>query len=130
LDAPGDLVQVDTVQIRFQNSEVRHQFSARDAITRWDCSRAYRRASSFTAAVFLEYMERKFPFPIRGIQIDGGSEFKKHVGRPLKVELDLKYELNRAYGKAIINSIREKTDEVKICYLSGRKVLRRPMSQC
>jgi len=78
LDAPGDLVQVDTFQIRFQNSEVRHQFSARDTITRWDCSRGYRRASSFTAAVFLEYMERKFPFPIRGIQIDGGSEFKKH----------------------------------------------------
>ena len=26
-----------------------------------------------------EYLERKFPFPIRSIQIDGGSEFKKHL---------------------------------------------------
>jgi transposase InsO family protein len=77
IDSPGDLVQLDTVQIRFRNSEVRHQFSARDAISRWDCCRAYRRASSFTATAFLEYLERKFPFPIRAIQIDGGSEFKK-----------------------------------------------------
>lgn len=78
IDAPGDLVQVDTIQIRFQEGQIRHQYSARDAISRWDCCRAYRKASSFTAAMFLEYMERKFPFPIRAIQIDGGSEFKKH----------------------------------------------------
>ncbi len=78
IDAPGDLVQVDTVQIRFRNSEVRYQFSSRDAISRWDCSRAFRKASSFTASIFLEYMEKKFPFGVRAIQIDGGSEFKKH----------------------------------------------------
>lgn len=41
-------------------------------------SRAYRRATSYTASHFLEYMERKYPFPIRAVQIDGGSEFKKH----------------------------------------------------
>jgi len=28
--------------------------------------------------LFLEYLERKFPFKIKAIQIDGGSEFKKH----------------------------------------------------
>jgi transposase InsO family protein len=75
---PGDLVQVDTVQIKFRNSEIRYQFSARDAISRWDSSRAYRKASSHTAAAFLEYMEKKFPFSVRAIQIDGGSEFKKN----------------------------------------------------
>ena len=78
LDAPGDLVQVDTIQIRLQSDDIHFQFSARDAISRWDCLRAYRRASSFSAALFLEYMERKFPFRVRAIQIDGGSEFKKH----------------------------------------------------
>ena len=76
--APGDLVQVDTLQIRLQGDDRRWQFSSRDLISRWDVSRAYRNASSFAAALFLEYMERKFPFPIRAIQIDGGSEFKKH----------------------------------------------------
>ena len=78
VSAPGDLIQVDTLQIRLQSDDVRWQFSSRDLISRWDVSRAYRRASSYTATLFLEYMERKFPFPIRAIQIDGGSEFKKH----------------------------------------------------
>jgi putative transposase len=78
IDAPGDLVQVDTVQIRFANSQIRHQYSARDAISRWDCGRAFGRASSLTATTFLDYMQKKFPFSIRAIQIDGGSEFKKH----------------------------------------------------
>jgi transposase InsO family protein len=76
--APGDLVQLDTLQLRLQSDDLRWQFTARDLISRWDGARAYRRATSFTAALFLEYMERKFPFPIRAIQIDGGSEFKRH----------------------------------------------------
>jgi len=78
IDAPGDLVQVDTVQLRFREGDIRYQFSSRDAISRWDTSRAYRRATSITAMMFLEYMEKKFPFPVRAIQVDGGSEFKKH----------------------------------------------------
>jgi transposase InsO family protein len=76
--APGDLVQVDTLQVHLQGCGRRWQFSSRDLISRWDVSRAYRNASSFAASLFLEYMERKFPFVVRAIQIDGGSEFKKH----------------------------------------------------
>lgn len=76
--APGDLVQVDTLQIHLQGSDRRWQFSSRDLISRWDVSRAFRNASSFAAALFLEYMVRKFPFRFRAIQIDGGSEFKQH----------------------------------------------------
>ena len=77
--APGDLVQVDTLQVRLQgNDHERWQFSARDLISRWDVSQAFLRATSLCASLFLEYMERKFPFPLRAIQIDGGSEFKKH----------------------------------------------------
>jgi len=76
--APGDLVQVDTLQVKLQSDDYRWQFSSRDLISRWDASRVYRRATSYTASLFLEYMQRKFPFPIRAIQIDGGSEFKKH----------------------------------------------------
>jgi len=78
VNAPGDLIQVDTLQIHLQGCGRRWQFSSRDLITRIDVSRAYRNASSFAASLFLEYMERKFPFAIRAIQIDGGSEFKQH----------------------------------------------------
>lgn len=76
VDAPGDLVQVDTLHIYLREGRTRFQFSARDTISRWDCGRAYNRATSFTAAMFLDYMEKKFPFAVRAIQIDGGSEFK------------------------------------------------------
>jgi len=76
--APGDLIQVDTLQIHLQGCGRRWQFSSRDLISRWDVSQAYWNATSFAAALFLEYMEREFPFPVRAIQIDGGSEFKKH----------------------------------------------------
>ncbi len=78
VNAPGDLVQLDTLQIRLESKDRRWQFTARDLISRWDVARAYRRATSFTASLVLEYLERKFPFPVRAIQIDGGAEFKKH----------------------------------------------------
>lgn len=78
IDAPGDLVQLDTLQVKLNTGTIRWQFSARDVICRWDRARAYQRPTSFSASLFLEYLERKFPFPIRAIQIDGGSEFKKH----------------------------------------------------
>src|SRR4030042_1295463 len=71
LTAPGGPVPVDTLQIRLQSDDRRWQFSSRDLITRWDVSRAFRRATSFTAAPFLEYMERQFPFPVPAIPIDG-----------------------------------------------------------
>ena len=78
VDAPGDLVQLDTLQVKLNSGTIRWQFSARDVICRWDRARAYQRPTSFSASLFLDYLQRKFPFPIRAIQIDGGSEFKKH----------------------------------------------------
>ena len=38
--------------------------------------RAYRRQTSTAAADFLHHLKTKFPFRIKAIQIDGGSEFK------------------------------------------------------
>jgi len=77
IEAPGDLVQVDTLKLHLMSNDVRYHFSARDVVSRWDCARAFRRQTSFAAALFLEYLEKKFPFRIKAIQIDGGSEFKK-----------------------------------------------------
>ncbi len=77
IQAPEDLVQVDTLKLQLMSNDVRFHFSARDVVSRWDCARAYRRQSSFAAALFLEYLEKKFPFQAKGIQIDGVSEFKK-----------------------------------------------------
>jgi len=75
--APGDLVGVDTLTIRLLPNLVRYQFTARDVVSKRDGLRAYSKQTSFCAALFLDYLEKKFPFKIKAFQIDGGSEFKK-----------------------------------------------------
>jgi transposase InsO family protein len=74
---PGDLVEVDTITVRLLPDEIRYQFTAREVLFKFDVMRAYKYQSSVKAAHFLQYMRKKFPFPIKAIQIDGGSEFKK-----------------------------------------------------
>jgi putative transposase len=76
VEAPGDLVQVDTLHVRLVANEMRFQFSAWDMKTKYGAYRAYRRQISTAAADFLHHLKTKFPFRIKAIQIDGGSEFK------------------------------------------------------
>jgi transposase InsO family protein len=73
---PGDLVQLDTLDIRPLPGAVFKHFTARDSISRWDVLEIYSRATASTAAHFLDKIERCMPFPIRAVQVDGGSEFE------------------------------------------------------
>jgi len=73
---PGDLVEIDTMDIRPVPGFVRKQFTARDIISKWDTLRVYGSATARLAAAFLDDLISSSPFPIKGIQIDGGSEFK------------------------------------------------------
>lgn len=74
---PGDLVQVDSADIRWGGlGQVYKHFSARDYISRWDVLGVYGRATAITAREFLGDLLERAPFPIRAIQVDGGSEFK------------------------------------------------------
>ena len=77
IKGPGDLVEVDTLTIKLLPDLVRYQFSARDIVSKRDGLRVYSRQTSFCAALFLDYLERKFPFKIKALQIDGGSEWRK-----------------------------------------------------
>jgi putative transposase len=72
---PGDLVQVDTLDVRPLPGVVFKQFTARDVVSRWDVIQAHTRATAFTAAQFLDTLLHRMPFPIRALQVDGGSEF-------------------------------------------------------
>ena len=74
--APGDLVQVDTMDIRPVPGLIRKQFTARDIISKWDTLHVFGTATALLAAQFLDMLIESTPFPIRAIQIDGGSEFK------------------------------------------------------
>lgn len=76
VEVPGDLVQVDTLDIRPTEGRVLKHFTARDMVTRWDVVEAHSRATGATAAHFLDTLQKRMPFPVRAIQVDGGSEFE------------------------------------------------------
>ncbi len=75
VEKPGDLVQLDTLDLRPSPGVVLKQFTARDMISRWDVIEVHRRATSTAATLFLDTLQRRLPFPLRALQVDGGSEF-------------------------------------------------------
>lgn len=72
---PGDLVQIDTVDIRPFADHSFKQFTARDVISRWDTLEVRRSATARSAAEMLDALAARMPFEIRAISVDGGSEF-------------------------------------------------------
>jgi len=72
---PGDLVQVDTLDVHPLPGVVFKQFTARDVVSRWDVIQAHTRATAQTAVQFLDTLQHRMPFPNRAVQVDGGSEF-------------------------------------------------------
>ena len=73
---PGDLVQVDTLDVRPLPGVIYKHFTARDIVSRWDVLEVCSRATAGTATRFLEAILARMPFPVRAIQVDGGSEFQ------------------------------------------------------
>ncbi len=73
---PGDLIQLDTMDVRPLPGVVLKHFTAHDVISRWDVLSVYSRATASTAAHFLDTLESRMPFPVAAIQVDGGSEFE------------------------------------------------------
>lgn len=73
---PGDIVQLDTLDVRPLPGVIFKQFTARDIVSRWDIINVYTRATAHTATLFLDKLARESPFHIKAIQVDGGSEFE------------------------------------------------------
>ena len=63
---PGDLVQLDTLDVRPLPGVVLKQFTARDMVSRWDVLGVYRSATATTATRFLTTLQARFPFPREG----------------------------------------------------------------
>ena len=74
--APGDLVELDTMDVRPLPGVVLKAFTARDCVSRWDVLAIHTRATATNATTFLSAVLQRTPFPIRALQVDGGSEFK------------------------------------------------------
>lgn len=72
---PGDIVQLDTMDVRPEPSIVLKQFTAVDVVSRWSVPTIASAATANLATTALEAIIARSPFPTRAIQVDGGSEF-------------------------------------------------------
>jgi len=72
----GDLVQLDTLDIRPLPVVSLKHFTAHDVVSRWNTVSVYSRATASTATNFLDTLEKRMPFPVKAIQVDGGAEFE------------------------------------------------------
>ncbi|TSC73185.1 MAG: hypothetical protein G01um101438_208 [Parcubacteria group bacterium Gr01-1014_38] len=75
-DAPGDIVELDTLSVTVLPGIRRYHFSARDVISKWDVADVGTRATSRAALRLLDALIARLPFPFQHLQIDGGSEWK------------------------------------------------------
>lgn len=73
---PGDIVQVDTMDVRPLPGVIIKHFSARDIVSRWDVIEVSSRATASSAARFITAILTRMPFKVKAIQVDGGSEFQ------------------------------------------------------
>lgn len=73
-EAPGDSVQVDVKVVQVKRERV-FQCTALDDCTRLRVLRLYRRQNQHSSLHFLEEVRRVWPFPIKKLQCDNGSEF-------------------------------------------------------
>lgn len=104
---PGELMQADSMSISFTEGEVVKEFKATCPVSKWSGLRVYRRATSGNARRFLAALCEEAPFPIRSLQVDGGSEFRdefeqacQDLGIPLYVLPPKKPEYNGCVERA------------------------------
>ncbi|MCZ7576759.1 MAG: helix-turn-helix domain-containing protein [Dehalococcoidia bacterium] len=72
---PGDIVQIDTMDVRPEPGIVLKQFTTVDVVSRWSVPTIASNATALLARRALDNLIKRTPFPIKAIQVDGGSEF-------------------------------------------------------
>ena len=75
-DRPGGVVQIDTVFVNLAPGKAIKHFTAYDPVAKWTVAKAANRATARAASLFLDKVIAEMPFPVKAIQVDGGSEFK------------------------------------------------------
>ena len=83
---PGQRVQIDVKVVPSAcivgdaKGEKFYQYTAIDEYSRFRYLEAFKEQSSYSSAVFVEHLIKKFPFKIECIQTDNGQEFTKTYG--------------------------------------------------
>lgn len=73
---PGDLVQVDTKDVRPVPGKVFKHLSLVDITSRYAAAEVGWGATAQTVTGYLDRMRQRLPFAVKAIQVDGGSEFR------------------------------------------------------
>jgi len=84
ISSPGDLIQMDTKYITLIGGEKMYQFTAIDVLTKQRILRVYRSQNSKNGKNFIDICLKEFPFTIKAIQTDSGSEFLGEFDKYLK----------------------------------------------
>jgi putative transposase len=64
---PGDIVEVDTLDVRLLAGVVLKQLTARDVVSRWDVLEVHRQATASTTLAFLDALQARMPFEVKAI---------------------------------------------------------------
>lgn len=75
-DRPGALVQIDTLFVNLAPGRAVKHFTAYDPVAKWTVGAVFSRATAQCATTLLDKLIAEAPFPVTGVQVDGGSEFK------------------------------------------------------
>jgi putative transposase len=73
--APGELVQIDTLFVNVRPDRAIKHFTAYDPVAKWTVGHVATAASASAAKDLLDKLLASAPFKVKGIQVDGGSEF-------------------------------------------------------
>ena len=80
---PGDLIEIDTI-VKFAWSVKRYIITAVDVKTRYAFAYYYKKHDSASARDFFKKLEQVFPYQIKAVQTDNGSEFHRYFQDYLK----------------------------------------------
>ena len=72
---PGELVQIDSLFVNLQPGQAIKHFTAYDPVAKWTVAHVATAASAGAASILLDKLLISAPFKVKGIQVDGGSEF-------------------------------------------------------
>ena len=86
----GDLIEIDTI-VRFDRGIKRYIITAVDVSTRFAFAHTYKSHGSDGTKDFFKKLEQVYPYKIKRVQTDNGSEFHKHFKEYLKKQKVIHY---------------------------------------
>ncbi len=101
---PGQRVQIDVKVVPTAcivgdaKGEQFYQYTAIDEYSRFRYLEAFKEQSTYSSAVFLDHLIKRFPFKIECIQTDNGFEFTKAHANTQKPKLTIFEKRLAAYG--------------------------------